>query len=208
MKTTIDKLFTDVNTVKKIQEKLPKLFQVADLETMRGGKIGMEVGSLRERILVALLIHKFGEQNVKTDIPITESEADVFVDSKPYSIKTLSNSLTGLKLIWTVDAESAFKFSETYKPTCDMIFVHIHWEKQGGLYCVPQQTQVEVMKNIGRADYIKLPKTGTNPRGVEMTGKALKRLVEHPDTLKISINWQKQELSFDAFERWVELWNE
>jgi hypothetical protein len=206
MQTTIDKLFTDKQTVRKIQEKLPKLFQIAELETTRGGKVGMEVGSLRERILVALLVHKFGEKNVKTDIPITEAEADVYVFDTPFSIKTLSNSLSGLKLVWTVDAESAFKFSQEYTPSCDMIFTHIHWEKQGGLYCIPQKVQLEIFEQIGRAEYIKLPKAGTNPRGVEMTGKALKLLVEHSETLKIFVNWQKESIDFDAFERWVELW--
>jgi len=206
MKTTIDNLFIDNQIVKKIQEKLPKFFQVAELETMRGGKVGMEVGSLRERILVALLIHKFGEKNVKTDIPITEAEADVYVFDKPFSVKTLSNSLSGLKLVWTVDAESAFKFSQEYTPNCDMIFTHIHWEKQGGLYCIPKKVQLEIFEQIGRAEYIKLPKAGTNPRGVEITGKALKLLVEHGETLKIFINWQKESIDFDAFERWVELW--
>ena len=37
----------------------------------------MEVGSLRERIIVALLIYKFGGVNVVTEIPITEPEIDV-----------------------------------------------------------------------------------------------------------------------------------
>ncbi|WP_091538408.1 ThaI family type II restriction endonuclease [Thermoflexibacter ruber] len=203
----MDSLFTDQTTVKKIQEKLPKLFQIAELETMRGGKVGMEVGSLRERILVALLIYKFGEQNVKTDIPITEPEADVYVFDKPFSIKTLSNSLNGLKLVWTVDAESAVKFSTEYVPSCDMIFEHIYWERQGGLYCIPKSVQLEIFEQMGRAEYIKLPKAGTNPRGVEMRGKALKFLVKHSETLKISINWQKGRIEFDAFERWIELWD-
>jgi hypothetical protein len=158
MKTTIDALFTDQTTVRKVQEKLPKLFQIAELETMRGGKVGMEVGSLREKILVALLIHKFGEKNVKTDIPITELKADVYVFDAPFSIKTLSNSLNGLKLVWTVDAESAFKFSQEYIPSCDMIFTHILWEKQGGLYCIPKKVQLEIFEQTGRAEYIKLPK--------------------------------------------------
>ena len=33
----------------------------------------MEVGSVGEKILVALLLYKFGEENVVTDIPITRS---------------------------------------------------------------------------------------------------------------------------------------
>jgi hypothetical protein len=56
---------------------LPYLFQLAELESSRAGKTGIEVGSVRERIVVALLIYKFGEANVETEIPIMESEVAV-----------------------------------------------------------------------------------------------------------------------------------
>ncbi len=35
---------------------LPHLFFLADLDASRAGKIGMEIGSVRKRIIVALLI--------------------------------------------------------------------------------------------------------------------------------------------------------
>ncbi len=55
---------------------MPYLFHLAELENSRAGKVGMEIGSLRERIVVSLLIYKFGEENVETEIPITEPEID------------------------------------------------------------------------------------------------------------------------------------
>ncbi len=114
MDNRIKQVFFDSNTVKKIQDKLPKLFYVAELESSRAGKIGMEVGSLRERIIVALLIYKFGEESVETEIPITEPEVDVKVYNNPISIKTITGtSFSGVKLIWTVDADSAIHFRET-----------------------------------------------------------------------------------------------
>ena len=85
---TINKLFTEETIVKKIQARLPELFYLAELESSRAGKVGMEVGSARERILIALLIYKFGKANVETDIPITEPEVDVKVFGNPVSIKT------------------------------------------------------------------------------------------------------------------------
>ena len=57
-------LFDGKKLVNRIKTRLPYLFQLAELESSRAGKIGMEVGSLRERIIVALLIYKFGEANV------------------------------------------------------------------------------------------------------------------------------------------------
>jgi len=79
-------IFEDEKLIRKIRQRLPFLFQLAELESSRAGKIGMEVGSLRERILIALLIYKFGEENVETDIPITEPEVDVRLFGEPISI--------------------------------------------------------------------------------------------------------------------------
>ena len=61
-------IFEDKVLVERIKNKLPHLFSIAELESSRAGKIGMEVGSTREKILVALLIYKFGERNVETQM--------------------------------------------------------------------------------------------------------------------------------------------
>ena len=104
----INKLFQDDNIVNKIQQKLPKLFQLAELDNSRDGKIGMEIGSTRERIVIALLIHQFGDDNVITSIPISKNAIDVIVFEKPLSIKTVTNKkVIGVKLIWTVDSQKA-----------------------------------------------------------------------------------------------------
>jgi len=53
-----------------------------------------------------LLIYRFGEENVDTEIPTTEPETDVKLFGKLISIKTITGKdLTGVKLIWTVEAE-------------------------------------------------------------------------------------------------------
>ncbi|MDI6815221.1 MAG: ThaI family type II restriction endonuclease, partial [Dehalococcoidales bacterium] len=54
-------IFEDEALTGKIKKRLPYFYQLAELESSRAGKIGMEVGSLREKIIVALLIYKFGE---------------------------------------------------------------------------------------------------------------------------------------------------
>ena len=51
---TIAELFTDGSIVSKIQKRLPELFYLAELESSRAGKVGMEVGSAREKILAYL----------------------------------------------------------------------------------------------------------------------------------------------------------
>ena len=206
----IKELFDDTKLVQRIQDRLPYLFQLAELDSTRGGRIGMEVGSIRERIIVALLIHKFGQQYVKTEFPITEPEIDVAIENEAYSIKTITNKKLGggVKLIWTVDTQKAHQFRNNYQPSCGMILIHINWTNGGGFYYFSQTVQQEVLQEIGRESYIKLPKIGTNPRGVEMTSLALQTLGQHEKKLFIPINWAKTNIDYNPFKKWVEHWQE
>ena len=189
MNEKIRELFQDEKLTKKIQDKLPKLFHQAELESSRAGKIGMEVGSVREKILVALLLYKFGEENVVTDIPITEAEIDVIVHKTPISIKTITGrGFGGVKLIWTVDAQKSKEFREHYYPHCDILLLQINWNDVGGFYYIPLAVQKRLFDGIGRQNYIKLPKLGTNPRGVEIKKEDLASLVEDSETKLIKIN--------------------
>lgn len=202
-------IFEDKNLVDKIQRRLPYLFQLAELESSRAGKTGMEVGSVRERIMVALIIYKFGEANVETEIPITEPEIDVKLFGRPVSIKTITGkSFSGVKLIWTVDPQKAEEFRENYHPHCDIILVQINWNGIGGFYYIPIDVQNRLFDRIGRHNYIKLPKPGTNPRGVEITKEALWSLVRDSESRGISINWQRSKIEFNSYKRWVDLWGE
>jgi hypothetical protein len=209
MSNSLVEIFGDEKLVEKIKKRLPYLFQLAELESSRAGKTGMEVGSVRERIIIALLIYKFGEANVETEIPITEPEVDAKLFGEPISIKTITGeSFGGVKLIWTVDAQKAREFRESYYPHCDILLVQINWNETGGFYYIPLAAQKRLFDKIGRENYIKLPKPGTNPRGVEITKEALLSLVEDSDSKKIEINWQRTEIEFNSYKRWVDLWRE
>lgn len=169
----------------------------------------MEVGSVRERIVVALLIYKFGEANVETEIPITEPEVDTKLFGKPISIKTITGKrFGGVKLIWTVDAQKAKEFCENYCPHCDILLVQINWNDLGGFYYISSEVQKRLFDKIGRQNYIKLPKAGTNPRGVEITKEALSSLVEDRKTKSIVIDWQRTKIDFNPYKRWVDLWRQ
>lgn len=61
---------------------------------------------------------------------------------------------------------------------------------------------------MGRQNYVKLPKPGTNPRGVEITKEALSSLVQNNESRKIEINWQRTKIEFNSYKRWVDLWEE
>ncbi|HXL02042.1 MAG TPA: ThaI family type II restriction endonuclease [Candidatus Atribacteria bacterium] len=202
-------IFRDEKLVEKIKRRLPYLFQLAELESSRAGKLGMEVGSVREKIIVALLIYKFGEANVETEIPITEPEVDVKLFGEPVSIKTITGkNFSGVKLVWTVDAQKAKEFCENYYPHCDILLVQINWNDIGGFYYIPLEAQKRLFGKIGRENYVKLPKLGTNPRGVEITKEALLSLVGDNSSRSMAINWQRIKIEFNPYRRWVDLWKE
>lgn len=198
-------IFKDKKLVDKIRKRLPYLFQLAELESSRAGKIGMEVGSLREKILIALLIYKFGEGNVETQIPITERKVDVKLFGYPISIKTITGT-GGVKIIWTVDGRKAREFRETYTPSCDTLLVQIKWGGEGHLFYIPLEVQRKVFNSMGRMRYFKLPKPGTNPRGVEISKEALLKLIQDKDTKSIKIVWRRSKIEYNPYRRWVDYW--
>jgi len=65
MSSRLIEIFEDARLVNRIKNKIPYLFQLVELESSRAWKIGMEVGSLRERVIIARIIYKFGEVNVE-----------------------------------------------------------------------------------------------------------------------------------------------
>jgi len=205
LRNRLVEIFNDKKLIEKIRVRLPYLFQLAELESSRAGKVGMEVGSLRERILIALLVYKFGEQNVDTNIPITEREIDVKLFGQPISIKTVT-ALGGVKIIWTVDAKKAREFREKYFPKIDVLLVQIKWNGKGGFFFIPFEVQQEVFTEMGRDKYIKLPKAGTNPRGVEYSKEALLKLLNHPNTKSFEIFWKRSQIDYKPYERWIDYW--
>lgn len=212
MLNQLTQIFEDEKLIEKIKKRLPYLFQLAELESSRAGRVGMQVGSVRESVIVALLIYKFGETNVETEIPITEPEVDAKLFGEPVSVKTITikgkQSFQGVKLVWTVDTPSAKEFREKYYPRCDILFIQINWNNLGGFYYIPVEVQKRLFDKIGKENYIKLPKPGTNPRGVEITKEALSTLLKDNESKSIEIKWQRTRIELNPYKRWVDLWKE
>lgn len=212
MSSKLIEIFHDTKLIAKIKDKLPNLFCLAELEASRAGKIGMEVGSLREKIVIALLIYKFEEKNIDVNIPITEPEVDVRLFGKPISIKTITGKgKGGVKAAWTVDAQSAKGFIDKYIPKADILLAQIIWGQKGYLYYIPLEIQISVFKEIGPEKYFKLPKPGTNPRGVEFSKDALITLQKQKGIEAIEIEWKRntsETTIYEAYRRWVDYWRE
>jgi len=86
--------------------------------------------------------------------------------------------------------------------------VQIVWNALGGFCYIPLEAQERLLGEMGREKYIKLPSPGTNPRGVEITKEALSKLVRGKETRIIEVNWQRAEIDFNPYKRWVDYWRE
>jgi hypothetical protein len=207
----LDEIYEDKAIVDKIRRRLPILFKIAELECSRAGKTGMQVGSMRESIIIALLIYKFGANKVK-EFPITEPEKDIELVGKPISIKTITGKTFGnIKASWTVDQQKSREFTAGYIPASDMLLVQINWGGEGGMYYIPVEVQTQLLEEIGIENFINLPKADTNPRGNNFNAKTVLKLVNDKNTKVIKIAWPKIENKFDSsavYKRWVDYWSE
>lgn len=196
--------FENIEFVNLVKSKLPKLFRLAELETMRGGKIGMEVGVLRERILTAFIIKCFGKENVKSDFSSTENSKDVKVFEDVLSIKTFTNNgFGGVKVFWASDNESVKKAVENYRPQNHLLISNIKWGKtDNGIFLIPLDVQNEILEHNGILKYLKI-NTGNN-RGISFHTETFKSLLSHPNTKKIQIDWNLPILNFDVYDRWIQ----
>lgn len=90
----------------------------------------------------------------------------------------------------------------------DILLIQINWGSTGGFYYIPLEAQKRLFDKVRRGGYIKLPKIGTNPRGVEITKEALSSLVNDKMSKVIEIHWQKTKVDYNPYKRWVDYWRE
>lgn len=194
----------------RIARVLPTLFNMVELENRRGKKLGMEVGTARERVIIALFMYVYGDNKI-TFPPSTSPELDVLVDGHPVSIKTKSTSgLSGIKLVWTVDWAAIDAFLDSYQPKSDLLYINILWGKTGAFYLIPNEVQVNTVRLLGMERYVKVPPRGTNPRGVEISKGAMALLLSDQDTQTLPINWYRDRsllVERALYRRWIELWD-
>jgi hypothetical protein len=116
--------------------------------------------------------------------------------------------LGGVKFSWTVDAQKSRIFVMNYSPKSDILLVQIVWDSEGGLYYIPLEAQERIFESMGGDGYFKLPKVGTNPRGVEISKEALLKLIRSKETEKINIFWKLTKITYNPYQRWIDCWKE
>jgi hypothetical protein len=189
--------------ISMVKNNLPRLFKKAEIESMRGGKIGMEVGVLRERILIALLLKSFGEENVKFDFSSTDNSKDTQVFDDILSIKTfMNNGYGGVKVFWASDNKTVKNAVDNYIPQNHILISNINWgTKNGGLYLISLNTQLKIFNTIGVENYLKI--NNGNNRGISIQTEVLKTLLSHQETKHITVDWVEPNLNYNIYERWI-----
>lgn len=211
MITQLRSLFHKRDVVSYIQKVLPDLFYKAEMECTRGGKIGPEVGCLREQQLVSMLKYFLPKGNVNEDVPSMMPEVDVEISGKPLAIRT-AKDINGVKASWKVDPIQVENFINTYRPKADLLFVHVQWgkndlfEKYPSIYHVPIEAAIMVHTRLGKG-YLVPPKKGTDSKGIQFSRRAIMELLNHPLTAVMSVEWIRPTYKHDPLHRWFKMWS-
>ncbi len=204
MNKCIVELLTDDAKVARFVEGLPVAFEMAANEIPKGNAA---IGMLREHILLGYFISEFGNNQVEIPERGNRRGFDAIICGDELSIKTLTG-LGHVKILWTVDQERVRHevYGGGYYPHVDIFFVSVNWEKIcKSVFYIPVSVQSEIYEGIGTDRYFYVP-TGTNHRGIAIRGSTMKKLIEHSDTIKCSVDWVRQGLNYTPYERWEEFW--
>ena len=64
-----------------------------------------------------------------------------------------------------------------------------------------------MLRAMGRENYLRLPKAGMQPRGVELSREALTALVAKKAARRLLIRWERPAKD-DPYQRWVDYWRQ
>ena len=190
--------------MERLSSGLPQAFAIASIEA---GPRNPAVGILREQILVAFFINELGLQNIGIPTSGVNRGYDVLVGGKELSIKTILGN-GGIKVLWTSDTSSVLHEVRNYMPEADIFLSRISWNKTvDSLFYIPLSVQREVMEEMGGSKEYLHVAVSTNHRGINLSSGARNRLLSHAQTLKYPVNWIKQEIDHNPYERWQSFWN-
>ena len=161
------------------------LYQSSQTECSRSCGLTPEVGSSRERDLIA----SFASNpllNVNYDIP-NEKEEDVIINNNNISIKHSSNkknSQSGIKIIWTVDIEKRNEFLKRFTFKCDLIIMYVRFDKtiENGeieIICISRNELIhqQTNSNIRKETIFKCLEG--NSRGIEFDKKFFEKIIQN-----------------------------
>jgi hypothetical protein len=200
MNKLIRQLLTDPKYIEVIRQKLPPAFQTVEDE-LKGNPA---VGLLREQVILGMLIAFLGEDKVAVVPSGVNPDIDCYIESEPLSIKTVSFS-GGIRLKWTSNALKAKEFIDSYEPIGHLLVIRIAWGETGTIRFIPLDIQQGIFREIGVAKYLDY-RGSTNTRGVNLSQGAELALNRHPQSVRLSIVWERSAGIINPIDKWVDYW--
>ena len=171
------------------------LYQSSQTECSRSSGLTPEVGSSRERDLIA----SFASNpllNVNYDIT-NEKEEDVKINNNNISIKHSSNknnSQNGIKIIWTVDIEKRNEFLKKFTFNCDLIIIYVRFDKtiENGyleIIYISRNELIHQQTNSSIRKEILFKCLEGNSRGIEFDKKFFEKIIQN-SLFHIKINFK------------------
>ena len=198
MNNLIVKMLQSPDKLERIRKKLPPAFEM--VEQQAGGPA---MGTLREGVLIGMLMAFLGEEQVKPSTSAVEADVDCYVGDGALSIKTVKDS-GEIRVKWTVDQEKVREFMESFAPECDLLITRIRWGKNGRISYIPLEVQQQVFAQLG-SNYLAY-RPGTNTRGVNLSKNALAALEKSSSSLIVPLKWYKSIEQQSLYDRWVSYW--
>ena len=198
------------DTLRILNAGLPLAFQTVEVEHRQIGsnKLGMEVGKARENVVIGFLELHLGSD--KLHLPGDgHSQTDVLIGDRRLEIKTVTGN-GPVKAKWTVDNQSATEAIKNFYFYADFLIFRIFWDKNlDSVFYLPREALKEVATEwSGKKTYLKIRK-GTNNRGIEFDREFLDKAAEHPQSLRLKIDWKRQNDSkiTHPIQRWKSYWS-
>ena len=163
------------------------------------------VGILREHVLTGFFIDEFGNSRVQVPNDGIARGFDVVLCGHELSVKTTTGNAT-FKVLWTVDPlQIGREIARDYQPSCDIFLVQIHWGKcKDSIFYIPQEVQSEARQRLG--DKYLQAAVGTNHRGISVSAKGKKELLNHDQTISVEVDWIQGEEDHSPTQRWQDYW--
>jgi hypothetical protein len=186
----------------------------------QNGKLPPEVGKTREYFLVSILSMVQEDLNfINLEVDAMEKEIDLYLFSRPVSVKTVSPTSSGEgnppKLNWASGVENGENFKREYKPYYDILSLRITTKlgkKKGckGLSYIFRETQEEIFNTLGVDKYLSdMHKINGDNKGTTLSNEANWQLLEHPSTLSIDIDFLQEEdkpktnYQIEYWKKWI-----
>ncbi len=169
----------------KYMKGLITLYQSSQMECSRSSGLTPEVGSSRERDLIASFVSNLG-LNVNYNIT-NDKEEDVIIDDIKLSIKHSSNKIkshSGIKIIWTVDTEKRNEFLKNFTFNCDIIIVYVRFSEildKGELEIIfiSKDRLVSIQEEFKSTDKNIFKCLDGNSRGIEFDKKFFEEMLKN-----------------------------